>query len=290
MMDETQRISGSGRENVFQEAVERLGTGSSLESLMASYREDADWLEPLLKLTMSVREFGERVTAPPAQASLTRFLSQAAGLVSDPLHTPKERWVSSLGLAVLGRRRPAAIGAVCAGLGAVTVSVLMAWLVLAQPWADDPTLRSPGTSVPSMDSSRLVADFVVNTGQGTSFSLSEHGGNIVVLYFGFPDCPTCGLEAPALGRIQKEFNHRGVTVVAINSRPWTTLERWREFWKRIGADDVIWATDSDQTVGRLLQVTGVGTTMIIDRDRQLFFRDVGATPYETLRAAIESLL
>ncbi len=122
------------------------------------------------------------------------------------------------------------------------------------------------------------------------FSLGDHVGEVVVLYFAFPGCPTCGLEAPALGRIQNEFSDRGVNVVAINIRPWTNLERWRKFWKSTGAGDVVWAMDEGQRVGRLMKVTSAGTTIIIDRERRISYRDSGATPYETLRAAIARLL
>jgi cytochrome oxidase Cu insertion factor (SCO1/SenC/PrrC family) len=31
-----------------------------------------------------------------------------------------------------------------------------------------------------------VMDFAISTGRGTSFSLSEHAGEVVVLYFSFP--------------------------------------------------------------------------------------------------------
>lgn len=81
-----------------------------------------------------------------------------------------------------------------------------------------------------------------------------------------------------------------MNVLAINTAPWSTLEEWRDFWKSKGAGDVIWATDSDQQVVRLLQVTTLGTTIVIDRRGHVFYRDGGATPYEVLLAQVENVL
>ena len=68
------------------------------------------------------------------------------------------------------------------------------------------------------------------------------------------------------------------------------MEEWRAFWKSKGASDVIWATDSEQKVVRLLQVVSLGTTIIIDRKGHVYYRDGGATPYGTLRAKVEDVL
>ena len=75
-----------------------------------------------------------------------------------------------------------------------------------------------------------------------------------------------------------------------NERAKGQKERWRKFWKSTGAGDVVWAMDDGQRVGRLMKVTSAGTTIIIDRGRQISYRDSGATSYETLRAAIARLL
>ena len=52
----------------------------------------------------------------------------------------------------------------------------------------------------------------------------------------------------------------------------------------------MWATDGDQSLVRLLQVRSLGTTIIIDRQGRLAYRDDGATPYSTLRREVDDLL
>ncbi len=98
------------------------------------------------------------------------------------------------------------------------------------------------------------------------------------------------MEAPALSQIQEESADQGVRVVAINTAPWSTLPEWQEFWRSKGGGEVIWATDGGQSVVRLLQVRSLGTTIIIDRQGRISYRDDGATPYSTLRREVDDLL
>lgn len=72
--------------------------------------------------------------------------------------------------------------------------------------------------------------------------------------------------------------------MAINTAPFASLEDWKEFWKSKGAADVTWATDPDGQLVQLFKVYSLGTTVIIDREGHIAFRDDGATPYEVLRA------
>ena len=78
--------------------------------------------------------------------------------------------------------------------------------------------------------------------------------------------------------------------MAINAAAWSSLEDWREFWRSLGADDVLWATDADQGLVRLYQVLSLGTTIIIDRQGHVSYRDGGATPYEVLYRQVKELL
>ncbi len=79
-------------------------------------------------------------------------------------------------------------------------------------------------------------------------------------------------------------------MVAINIEPWSPLEEWVAYWRSKGADDVIWATDTDQSVVRALQVRTLGTTIIIGRDGRISYREDGATPYEVLKTEVMKVL
>ena len=79
-------------------------------------------------------------------------------------------------------------------------------------------------------------------------------------------------------------------MVAVNTIPWGSLEVWKEFWKSTGASDVIWATDTEQELVQMFRVLSLGTTIIIDRQGHVAYRDDRATPYDTLRSKVEGVL
>ncbi len=79
-------------------------------------------------------------------------------------------------------------------------------------------------------------------------------------------------------------------MVAIDTTPDSSLAEWRDFWRSKGAEDVTWANDSSQTLIRLFRVTSLGTTIIIDRQGRISYRDGGATPYEVLKTQVEKAL
>ena len=90
--------------------------------------------------------------------------------------------------------------------------------------------------------------------------------------------------------MQQEFQSQGVQVLAINTAPWIPVEDWRDYWRSKGAMDVSWVNDVGQQMLRSFEVTSLGTTIIIDRQGRVSYRDAGATPYDVLRTEIEKTL
>ena len=68
------------------------------------------------------------------------------------------------------------------------------------------------------------------------------------------------------------------------------MEDWRDFWHSKGAGDVAWANDMDQQLLKSFAVTSLGTTIIIDRQGRISYRDAGATSYDVLKTEIEKTL
>jgi hypothetical protein len=83
---------------------------------------------------------------------------------------------------------------------------------------------------------------------------------------------------------------RGVKVVAINTQPSYNLQYWKTFWKSLGAGDVLWAQDTDYRAIAAYNAVTLGTTIIIDRQGRIAYRDGGATSYDKLRAEVEKVL
>ena len=68
------------------------------------------------------------------------------------------------------------------------------------------------------------------------------------------------------------------------------MEDWRDYWHSKGAGDVAWANDMDQQLLKSFAVTSLGTTIIIDRQGRISYRDAGATSYDVLKTEIEKTL
>ena len=90
--------------------------------------------------------------------------------------------------------------------------------------------------------------------------------------------------------MQQEFKSRGVRVLAINTALWIPVEEWRDYWRSKGAEDVSWANDVDHQMLKKFDVTSLGTTIIIDGQGRISYRDAGPTPYDVLRTEIEKTL
>ena len=91
-------------------------------------------------------------------------------------------------------------------------------------------------------------------------------------------------------RTRREFADQGLNVVAINILKFHSLAEWRELWQKLGADDVIWASDPDQQTAKSFQVLTLGATGIIDRQGQVAYRDGGATPFDMLNTEVSKVL
>ena len=78
--------------------------------------------------------------------------------------------------------------------------------------------------------------------------------------------------------------------MAVNTTPFISLENWKQYWTSKDADDVTWAqADAEGELLRKYQVLSLGTTIIIDREGRISYRDDGATPYEVLRANVKEI-
>ncbi len=80
-------------------------------------------------------------------------------------------------------------------------------------------------------------------------------------------------------------------MVAINILPQqSTLRQWEEFWRYVGGGDALFAEDINRTAIAAFNVRTLGTTIIINREGQIVYRDAGATTYEKLRSEVDKAL
>ncbi len=81
-------------------------------------------------------------------------------------------------------------------------------------------------------------------------------------------------------------------VVAINLVPqYNSIEEWQAYLEEFGANDFVWASDTfDQLASRTYNVQSLGTTIIIDRNGQVVYRDESTSSFKMLEPAVLAAL
>ncbi len=140
----------------------------------------------------------------------------------------------------------------------------------------EPTAAAPGFRVPTLD--------------GGTFELAQQRGRVVGLFFMAAWCATCLPEAKAWDNLSRELTGRGLSVLIVSADPGDTPAELRQFRQAAGGGEVAWALDPNGTIVRPYGVTSLDTTIMIDREGRVAYRDSIVTPYERLKQELEKLL
>jgi peroxiredoxin len=134
-------------------------------------------------------------------------------------------------------------------------------------------------------------DFRLRAFDGQSISLSDFAGRVVVLNFWASWCAPCKEEMPTLESVWREFRGRGVVVLGVN-----VLDERRKAEAFLHAFGITYPNVFDPGQERMIayQVTGLPTTVFIDRQRRIRARVAGGylgpAGRDRLRAQILALL
>ena len=123
--------------------------------------------------------------------------------------------------------------------------------------------------------------------KGKTVRLSDCKGKVVVLNFWATWCPYCVKEMPDLNLAGEEFAKTGSAVIlAVDVDE--TPEVVKTFLKE---NDMTLPVLMDQggAVANKYLVEGLPTTVIIDRDQNIYKKIVGATDKETLTGIVNSI-
>lgn len=148
----------------------------------------------------------------------------------------------------------------------------------------------PGIEKNFVEPPEPAPDFDLTTLDGEPFSLSSQRGRPVVLFFMAGWCTTCLPEAEALGRIHAEFADLGVRVLAVSVDPADSPGQIRAFAEAAGSPGYPFAHDEAGEVARAYEVLALDTTVMIDAQGRVVYRDSYVSPYEHLRAGVERAL
>lgn len=196
-----------------------------------------------------------------------------------------------------GQKRGRPVGLIVFGLGLllVLIPVFVTLGQLRSQSAPGPSVAAslPNPSPPTAADAPPAPDFAIETLDGSRFVLSDYRGRVVVVYFMAGWCLTCIPEARALARLYAEYRDRGLEVLAVDAQFDETPADVDRFRRQVGANpppDYRWAIDRNLKVVTALGVRALDTTVVIDPQGRIVYRDEVPTPYGTLKQAVEAAL
>jgi peroxiredoxin len=121
--------------------------------------------------------------------------------------------------------------------------------------------------------------FSVTTPDGSSLSLQDLKGKLVLLNFWATWCEPCREEMPAMERLARTYRERGLAVLAISvDRDGASVVR--PFLKRHDVTFLV-GLDPEQTVARLYRVWALPSTIIVGRRGIPLFGAQGARDWDS---------
>jgi peroxiredoxin len=131
--------------------------------------------------------------------------------------------------------------------------------------------------------------FTGRTLDAREFSLADLRGSVVVLNFWASWCLECRQEMPALERLHRSLQPRGLVVVGLNARESPAVAQSYAGTLRLSFPLVL---DADGRINTLYGVVGLPTTFVIGRDGRAVALAVGIRDWEgaRARALFEALL
>lgn len=124
----------------------------------------------------------------------------------------------------------------------------------------------------------IAPDFSFQTVEGQEVTLSSLKGEPVLFAFALATgCAACIIEAENVREAQTQIPFK---VIQLSINPYETPEDLLLFRKRFGNSDWLIGFDKDESISKQYQVKAVDTTLLVDAQGKIIYRDDGF-PAET---------
>jgi peroxiredoxin len=123
-------------------------------------------------------------------------------------------------------------------------------------------------------------DFQLAALDGRTIRLSDLKGKVVMLNFWATTCGPCITEMPHLVKLYERYRSRGVEILAISTDTDAYRHAVPPFAKKYGLNFPVLY---DEGAEKAYQVNGIPTTVFIDREGHVRYRNVGFSATETIR-------
>jgi len=145
----------------------------------------------------------------------------------------------------------------------------------------------PGQTAPS---GPPAPDISVATIDGEQFALAQQRGRPVLLFFMAAWCTTCVPVAQDIDRLTKgQDAPRDLVVLVVSADATETAADLAAFRQRAGGPSKHWAIDSKRQITKAYGVTALDTTVIIDRQGQIAFRNTTKPTLASLTQQVRTL-
>ena len=112
-------------------------------------------------------------------------------------------------------------------------------------------------------------------------------GKVTVILFWTAGCSSCKEDIPALDALYREYQRKGLIVVAVNLGE--SPDSVRAALKGLGVSYPVLIDQQSRSTASY-DVIGVPRVFVLDRNGSVRLKIVGSTPRETIRKSIQSLL
>ena len=110
-------------------------------------------------------------------------------------------------------------------------------------------------------------------------NLKDYEGNLVLLNFWATWCAPCKEEMPSLDRLQKNKNLNNLKIFPINIGQ-DNFEKSLKFFKNLKIKNLKIFFDTPVTLAKKLQLRGIPTSILINKDGFEFARIIGSIDFE----------
>jgi rhodanese-related sulfurtransferase/peroxiredoxin len=149
-----------------------------------------------------------------------------------------------------------------------------------------PTTLTPPTSTKAPTGAIEAPPFTLTSIEGTTFSLSDYRGKVVVLTLILTTCHLCQEEMGELAQLRQAYPD--VVILTVSIDPLETDENLKNFKEQYNAD-WLFARDTSKLASQYQgYVLATPTIVIITPEGYISFRKVEVVPLEDLKSAIES--
>ena len=129
-------------------------------------------------------------------------------------------------------------------------------------------------------------DFTLPDINGDMIALSDYQGENIYLNFWASWCDPCNDEMPAIEKIYKEYNNKGLIILTINTgEDKATVE---EYMKANGYTFPV-LLDLEMSVARQYKTSSIPVSFFINQEGKIVTKKEGLMTEEEMRKAIEKL-